>query len=100
MNEILILNNCPSFYKINLYNELAKHRKIFCCFFGSFRSSSISKKDFNANFDYILLNDFQVEKRNKLKIFKNMENIQKNKTLKSHLWWLYYDRVYSLSIVY
>ena len=76
MNEILILNNCPSFYKINLYNELAKHRKIFVVFSGV-SDQVVYRKDFNANFDYILLNDFQVEKRNKLKDFLKIWRIYK-----------------------
>ena len=32
--DILIINNCPSFYKINLYNELSKHCSIHVIFIG------------------------------------------------------------------
>lgn len=66
MTDILILNNCPSFYKINLYKELAKHRKIFVVFSG-LSDQVVYKIKFEANFDYIILNEFQVEKRNVIK---------------------------------
>ncbi len=76
MFDILIINNCPSFYKINLYNEIAKYKKIFVVFSG-ISDQVVFKKDFKANFEYVLLNDFQVEQRNKMKDLQALWNIYK-----------------------
>lgn len=66
--DLLILNNCPAFYKINLYNELAKHCNIFVVFSG--HSDQVIEADKSSiDFNYIILNNYQVEKRNKLKDF-------------------------------
>ena len=65
--DILIINNCPSFYKINLYNELAKYVKIHVVFVGLTNQVVINtdyKKD--ILFSYELLSEIQIEKRNKL----------------------------------
>ena len=62
--DILIINNCPAFYKINLYNELATHKDIFVVFLG-LSNQVVSGNHFKnkIKFPYILINDFQVEKR-------------------------------------
>lgn len=56
--DLLILNNCPAFYKINLYNEIAKHRKIFVVFIGYYDQVVIDK-DFQDDiiFPYKMLNE-------------------------------------------
>ena len=68
--DILIINNCPAFYKINLYNEIAKHKNIFVIFLG-LSNQVVSGNQFKdkIQFPYILLNDFQVEKRSYFKTF-------------------------------
>lgn len=74
--DFLILNNCPSFYKINLYNEINLHAKIFVIFLG-LSDQVVIDKNFKQNikFDYILVNDFQVENRC---FFKTFQSIIKN----------------------
>lgn len=64
--DLLIINNCPSFYKINLYNELSKLCKIHVIFIGLTNQVVINeeyKKD--ILFSYELLSEIQIEKRNK-----------------------------------
>ena len=51
--DIVFLTNLPSFYKINLYNEIAKHRKIFVIF--TMLDGENRNNDFfvgEKNFDY------------------------------------------------
>lgn len=55
----LIITNLPSFYKVNLYNRIAEHKKIFVVFTGD--SASIRSGDFfdyKMDFEYVLLNDY------------------------------------------
>lgn len=63
MYDLTILNNCPSFYKINLYNEISLKKKIFVIFLGYSEHVVIDDEfDNHINFDYIVLNKFQLEK--------------------------------------
>ncbi|MDE7381491.1 MAG: glycosyltransferase [Muribaculaceae bacterium] len=53
---MIIITNLPSFYKINLYNEINRHKKIFVIF--SNRDASDRNKDFfngSMEFDHIFL---------------------------------------------
>lgn len=64
--HILIVNNCPSFYKINLYNELVKYCRIHVVFVGLTNQVVINdgfKNDIHFSFE--LLSNTQIEKRNK-----------------------------------
>jgi len=72
--DIFIVNNVPSFYKINLYNELAKRCKIHVVFIALTNQVVISKTfQEEIHFSYDLISDIQIEKRNKwrsiLKLF-------------------------------
>lgn len=74
--DILIINNCPSFYKINLYNELSKYCKIHVVFIGLTNQVVINrtyKADINFSFD--ILNAVQIEKRNKVVSMVNLFRI-------------------------
>ena len=65
--DIVFFTNQPAFYKINLYNEIAKEKKIFVIFLG--QGSEERTKDFlygNIDFEYIYLNKGNFERRNKL----------------------------------
>ncbi|HHQ4598309.1 glycosyltransferase family 4 protein [Aeromonas veronii] len=65
MYEFIFITHQPAFYKVNLYNELAKHKKIFVFFISD--GSSIRNKDFisyNMKFEYAFLNNGAFEKRN------------------------------------
>jgi len=70
--DILIINNCPSFYKINLYNELAKHCKIHVVFVGLTNQVVINNSyQADIQFSYDILSAIQIEKRNRLlSVFK------------------------------
>ncbi|HIF9463045.1 TPA: glycosyltransferase [Photobacterium damselae] len=71
--DLLFITNLPSFYKINLYNQISKNKKIkvlFVC-----NSSVIRNSDFtNAEieFDYDIISDDFYENRNKLKVFLSL----------------------------
>ena len=66
--DIVFFTNVPAFYKINLYNEISKQKKVLVIFISEFTSSTF--KDFTEgklNFEYIFLNKEDINKRNKLK---------------------------------
>lgn len=66
--DIVFFTNQPAFYKINLYNEISKKKKVLVMFLGIIESDRT--KDFitgNMNFEYLFINEIECEKRNKLK---------------------------------
>lgn len=66
--DFLIVNNVPSFYKINLYNEIAKRCKIHVIFVALTNQVVISKTfQDDIHFSYDLISEIQIEKRNKWK---------------------------------
>lgn len=72
--DMVYVTNCPSFYKINLFNEINKKVKIFVVFLG-FSDVVIIDEDFRqkCNFDYVLINQSKLEERNKYKSFKRIK---------------------------
>lgn len=78
--DIVFVTNCPSFYKINLYNELADKCNIHVVFIGKTEQVVIDK-DFNdkIKFDYsIISSHVHIDKRNKLlTFFKLLRCIQR-----------------------
>jgi glycosyltransferase involved in cell wall biosynthesis len=65
MYDYVFVTHLPSFYKVNLYHELAKHLKIKVVFIG--QGSSIRTKDFTPlemKFDHVFLSDGAFEERN------------------------------------
>lgn len=65
MYDYIFITPLPAFYKISLYNELAKKMKIFVVFIGE--SSVIRTDDFTQGqkeFDYEILNEGHFETRN------------------------------------
>lgn len=78
--DILFITNVPAFYKINLYNELAKKINIHVIFISN--NSNIRNSDFTNGqmlFKYTIINNIDFEKRNKLitlfKIISKIKNI-------------------------
>ncbi|MGE3318993.1 MAG: glycosyltransferase [Candidatus Berkiella sp.] len=64
----VFVTHLPAFYKVNLYNEIAKRCKVFVIFIAS--TSAIRSKDFTQGefaFDYCVLNEGPFESRSKLK---------------------------------
>jgi glycosyltransferase involved in cell wall biosynthesis len=74
--DLLIINNCPSFYKINLYNELNKNCKIYVIFI-SLTSQVYNDADYKnkIKFSYTIIQEVQLEKRNKIKVLNNLLSI-------------------------
>lgn len=73
--DLLFITHLPAFYKVNLYNHLAKQLRV-CVIFVS-ATSTIRTTDFTKNdihFDYFILNEKSFEKRNPIvslvKLFK------------------------------
>lgn len=74
--DLLILNNCPAFYKINLYNEIAKTRKIFVVFIGYYDQVVISSNfREQIQFPYTILNEMEMSKRNIVTSFLALQKI-------------------------
>lgn len=76
MYDYLIVTHIPAFYKVNLYNELAKRLKIFVIFISSDtsekRSNNFSSLD-NVLFNYEVLYQGNFQAR---KILKNISTLQ------------------------
>ena len=65
--DYLFVTHLPAFYKVNLYNQIAKHAKVYVIFIAS--GSAIRTADFtnqNYAFDYCVINPLSFEQRNKL----------------------------------
>lgn len=81
MYDYVIITHIPAFYKVNLYNELAKKLKILVVFIST-NTSEKRSDDFttlkNANFSYEVLNDENFQSRNVKSNIKKIKNILKN----------------------
>lgn len=70
MYDIVFVTHLPAFYKINLYNEIAKNKKILVFFISN--GSEIRNEDFikgPMNFEYKFINQGGFELRNKYASF-------------------------------
>lgn len=74
--DFVFVTNCPAFYKINLFNEIARKAQIMVVFVGVSKEVVIDE-NFSSMvcFDYIQLSKIAVEKRNRLKILKQLFDI-------------------------
>jgi len=88
MYDYVIVTQLPSFYKVNLYNELNKNLKVLVIFLG--RSSKERTEDFIStkfSFDHIFLSKCDFEKRELLvhisKLLKIFREIKYKKLLLS-----------------
>lgn len=82
--DLVILTNLSPFYKINLYNEIAKKQKIFVVFISKY--SKHRAEDFfkgEKNFEHIYLDDGVYEerdsKKNAFKLAKIIKNMKYKK---------------------
>lgn len=74
--DLLVINNCPSFYKINLYNELNKHCSLHVVFVGLSDQVVIDENfEHRIQFSYELIDDIQIENRSKLKTFFRLAKV-------------------------
>lgn len=79
MYDYIITTHLPSFYKINLYNELSKKMKIFVVFIA--KQSEERTKDFiefNCDFNYAILNTVNIENRNIFQSTLKLEKLIRN----------------------
>jgi glycosyltransferase involved in cell wall biosynthesis len=78
MYDYIIVTHIPVFYKINLYNELAKKMNILVIFIGSDTNETRSD-DFitlsNSNFQYLLLYEGNLQDRGIILNIKNLKKI-------------------------
>lgn len=90
--DILIVNNVPSFYKINLYNELAKRCKIHVVFI-ALTNQVVIEDSFHQdmNFSYELLSSIQIENRNRWKSINSLFSICKKYEYKKIIYGGYAD---------
>ncbi|PMO59272.1 hypothetical protein BCT07_09685 [Vibrio breoganii] len=68
--DLIFITNVPSFYKVNLYNEISKKKKIKVIFISQnsiVRNDDFVKDDFH--FDYVILNKGNYQNRSKFKSF-------------------------------
>ena len=86
MYDYVIITNLPSFYKVNLYNKLAKQLNIYVIFLAS--SSRIRINDFtsdNFNFQYDILHQGDFESRsilnNCIKLLKIVNRVKYKKII-------------------
>lgn len=95
--DLIILNNCPSFYKINLYNEINLKKKIFVIFLGYSEHVIIDDTfDNHINFDYVVLNKFQLEKRSFFITFFKILHILKKVNSKKIIYGGYIEKEFLL----
>ncbi len=67
MYDLVFITHLPSFYKVRLYNELSRQKKIKVIFIGS--SSKIRNENFieqSEEFDYVFINEGTFEERSLL----------------------------------
>ena len=69
--DIIYLTNTPSFYKINLCNEIAGCASVLLVFYGygSEAVNKMLKSEDSYRFDYVFLFEGDASKRNRLKVF-------------------------------
>lgn len=86
MFDLVFITHLPSFYKINLYSEIAKQKKLMVIFLGS--GSEIRQNDFVSdieNFKYLILNSGPFEARNKLssclRLYKTLNSLSYKKVV-------------------
>ena len=80
--DIIIVTHLPSSYKVNLYNEVAKNKKIYVLFIA--HNSLERTNDFlnlNCEFEYQVINNCKLESRNRY--ISSFKLIQILKRLKS-----------------
>ncbi len=85
MYDYIIVTHIPAFYKVNLYNELAKKLKILVIFVAT-NTNEKRADDFvtlkNVNFSYEVLSDGNFQSRDVISNIKKLKFILKNNTYK------------------
>ena len=88
MYDYIIVTHIPAFYKVNLYNEMAKSLNILVLFISS-NTNEKRSDDFiilnNAKFKYKVLFDGNFQERNVYHNIKNLQEILKKLSFKKIL---------------
>lgn len=88
MYDYIIVTHLPAFYKVNLYNELAKKLDILVVFISN-ETSEKRSTDFsslaNANFEYTVLSNQAFQRRSKLQVLYKLFSIVRNAQYKKIL---------------
>ncbi len=77
--DTVFVTHLPAFYKVNLYNEIAKRQRVFVIFIAA--TSVIRAKDFTPadfGFDYVILNNGSFERRSKRTSLFSLYQLLKN----------------------
>ncbi len=84
--DLLFITHLPAFYKVNLYNKIARNQRVFVIFVS--QASSIRTSDFtqgDINFDYCVLNQVAFEKRNVIfslvQLYKRLQSLSYKKLI-------------------
>ncbi len=90
--DFVYLTNTPSFYKLNLCNEIAKTHSLLLVLYG-YGAEAVNKdlsENNNYKFDVKFLHNGDSHKRNKLKVFFNLLSLMKSIKVKKVLYsgWL------------
>lgn len=80
--NFVYLTNTPSFYKVNLCNEIAKHHSLLLVLYGygSEAVNTILEDNKNYNFDIKFIHAGDSHKRNKFKTFINLHSLMRSIT--------------------
>ena len=85
--DIVYLTNTPSFYKINLCNEIGKRKKLLLVLYG-YGEEAVNKildNNISYNFEYRFLWNGDSAKRNKLRTFFNLWKLMRSISCKKIL---------------
>ncbi|MDP3587809.1 MAG: glycosyltransferase [Sulfuricurvum sp.] len=80
MYDYVIITHLPAFYKVNLYNELAKIYNIYVVFISNNTNEKRSNDFVNLeslNFQYAILNEGDFQTRNKIQSIRKLNHILK-----------------------
>lgn len=68
--DYIFIQNVPAFYKINLFNALAEHCRVYVIFLGMTDQAVLNQNEGNIHFDYVFLSNKNIDvKKN---IIKNL----------------------------
>jgi glycosyltransferase involved in cell wall biosynthesis len=100
--DLLVINNAPAFYKINLYNKLSKDIDLHVVFVGN--TDQVVSKELTSNtieFSYqvIFSSNQELGKRNKVISFINLYRIVKNTNYKKIIFGSY-DMIELLFLIF
>lgn len=71
--DYVFITHLPAFYKVNLYNEIAKHCRVFVIFIAD--ASAQRTQDFTGSLqdlDHVILHNGAFEKRNKIQSLRHL----------------------------